>query len=410
IDLGLERVGHLLARLGNPQSSYPVIHVAGTNGKGSVVAMISSIMSAAGYRTGRFNSPHLIGPHDVVRINDKVIHQDSWAKAYGSVLYINEEHSIGASLFEVSTATAFVYFAEEKVDIAVLEVGLGGRLDATNICDPPLVCVFTSIGLDHVEFLGDTIEKIAREKAGIIKKGTRVVVGPQSEVDVLPVIRDMAENKGCACSMVDACSRVTASTETQLGLLGDFQLSNAATAVKAVEVLGSIEGCSFRVSTDSVVTGLAKLRWPGRLEWVNVPSFGELLVDGAHNPPAATALATYIDSIRKTRGPTCCWIVGFTSGKDVKGVLKCLLRRGDFVCTVPFTRPQQMPWVQCMSPDALAKSVREAHSDLAQVEQFESLDTCMSHIEALPSRPSTVILAGSLYLVADLYRRYSLPI
>lgn len=417
IVLGLERIRQLLTLVDNPHTQYPIVHVAGTNGKGSVCALISTILSQAGYKTGRFNSPHLVSPHDIIRINDQIVQKDQYAKAYGRVLHADEEESIGASLFELQTATAFLLFAEQAVDIAIIEVGLGGRLDATNICEPPLVCAFTAIGLDHMEFLGDTVEQIAAEKAGIIKPGVGgVVIGPQPEEKAQEILEKIARDRGCPVHIASPAQRANqpqtiATTyrnenlEIPLPLLGAFQLSNVAIAIKAIEVLTSLLDGRFTVSSETLTSGISNVRWPGRLEWVTIPDVGQLLVDGAHNPPAAKALAEYVDNERgvdKKVG----WILGFTKGKDIVAVMRHLLRDGDTVYLTPFSQPEGMPWIQSIPPEEVKSKVNKAFPTVSY-EVYDGLKECIDNLRG--KRPDLLVLCGSLYLVADLYRAFSLP-
>ncbi|KND01811.1 FolC protein [Spizellomyces punctatus DAOM BR117] len=419
IELGLDRINRLLAALDSPQTKFPVIHVAGTNGKGSVTACISAILTHAGYRTGRFNSPHLVSPLDVIRINDRIIAKDLYATCYGKAFRADEENAIGASLFEIQTATAFLVFAEQHVDIAILEVGLGGRLDATNVCCSPLVCVFTAIGMDHVDLLGDTIEKIAAEKGGIIKPGAMVVIGPQVEEEVTPVLIRMAAAHNCPVHIASPAVRPSDSdlievqyngqiVRTPLALLGAFQLSNAATALKAIDVLTSAHP-QFKVPIDAITSGMSTVRWAGRLEWVDIPGLGRILIDGAHNPPAAEALADFVSNQRsKTKDGRVGWIVGLTQGKDLEGLLSYLLKEGDSLYAVPFSQPEQMPWIRCIPADSIRERVVNSFSGVHCL-SFPSLSQCLNALGQDETRPNLLVLCGSLYLVADLYRLYSIP-
>ena len=296
----LQRTGLLMARLGNPQDDLPAVHVAGTKGKGSTAAMLASVLTASGYRVGLYTSPHLhsvveririgldpVGPHEFAKLVDLV-----WPE----VEYVGQDGGYGAvTTFEMLTAMAFLHFKRMRADLQVVEVGLGGRLDATNILSPT-AAVITSISLDHTATLGNTVQKIAYEKAGIVKPETPVIVAPQP-AEALEVIKEVAGSKGAPLVSVASCATWRRqkmdvggqSFELQtlrdlhrltLPLLGDHQLENAATAVATVETLLD-QG--FQISKKSVARGLRDVRWPARLEVLS-PKAPLIIVDGAHNP------------------------------------------------------------------------------------------------------------------------------
>ena len=312
----LQRMTLLADRLGGIHLGIPTVHVAGTKGKGSTSAMITSILAAEGYRVGLFTSPHLHTVVERVRIGLEPISQRTFAdlveQLWPAVEWVGAEGGYnGVTFFELLTAMAFLHFKNIKADFQVMEVGLGGRLDSTNIVEPA-VSVITSISLDHVATLGDTIEKIAHEKAGIIKQGKPVVVAPQAESDAIDVFRQVAEDADAPIIevqnsfiwqkefsdlsgqnfTVDGMGR---SYELWTPLLGDHQLENATTAVAAIIALNE---AGFSVSEDSVVAGLRDVRWAGRLE-VMEHDGRRIVIDGAHNPYSVTrmveALREYVD-------------------------------------------------------------------------------------------------------------------
>lgn len=312
----LERMTLLADRLGGIHRGIPTVHVAGTKGKGSTSAMITSILSAEGYRVGLFTSPHLHSVVERVRVGLEPISKTEFAQLieqlWPAVEWVGSEGGYGdVTFFELLTAMAFQHFQKIKADFQVIEVGLGGRLDSTNIVEPA-VSVITSISLDHVATLGDTIEKIAREKAGIIKQGKPVIVAPQAEPDAIEVFRQVAEDADSPIIevqnslswqkirsdlsgqsfKVDGMGR---SYELWTRLLGDYQLENAATAVAAINMLTDL---GFSVSEDSIVQGLRDVRWAGRLEVVEHHG-RRVVIDGAHNPYSVTrlveALPEYVD-------------------------------------------------------------------------------------------------------------------
>jgi dihydrofolate synthase/folylpolyglutamate synthase len=308
---GLETITKVLARLGNPHLKYSTAIVAGTNGKGSTAAMLSSILREAGYRTGLYTSPHLVKVNERIRVNGAEIADDDFARAFTEVRQVVEglleEKTLGKlpSFFEFLTATGFHYFAQAGVDFLVLEVGMGGRLDATNVTQPR-VAVITNIGLDHVEFLGSTLAAIGREKAGVIKPGTPVVCGCE-QGEAAEVIRQRCAELGAELLETGYFGGLSGMQSLQghylfnlsldadffaslsSPLLGKFQVENAVAAVTAAWRL-SRDG--FQITRSAIVNGLQSTSWPGRLE--KVLEHPLVLLDGAHNPAAARVLAEFI--------------------------------------------------------------------------------------------------------------------
>ena len=301
--LGLDRIERLLEALGSPHRAGRFVHVAGTNGKGSTCAMIESGLRAAGLRTGLYTSPHLVEPTERIRIGGVPISPDQFAQACQTVHQACERLLAAGALechptyFETVTAMAFVLFRELRVDVAVLEVGLGGRLDATNVVAPDLA-IITPIDFDHEAFLGKSLEAIAAEKAGILKPGSMALLAPQRpEVD--PVLREHAAVTGITPTLaseweirdleLDALGhRFTAAgracVRVECRLAGEHQVTNALTAVAALELLG--------VPAAAIERGIRAARWPGRLE--RVAQEPDIFLDGAHNPAGARALAAYV--------------------------------------------------------------------------------------------------------------------
>src|SRR3989344_7371723 len=252
--LGLERIESLLKRLGNPEKKLKCIHVAGTNGKGSVCAMLHSILADVGYKVGLYTSPHLKKFNERIRINNKLISDNDIVKYYLMV----KKYVTSQSFFEITTAMAFLYFADKKVDFAVLEVGLGGRLDATNVV-VPLISVITNIGLEHTQFLGKTIKKIAYEKAGIIKNQVPVVTA--AEGIALAAIKKISNEKNSKLYIVNKKN-----ANCRIGLKGEFQKLNAAMAIKSIEALKNDYGVKIKKS--SVKKGLLNANWSGRFQFI----------------------------------------------------------------------------------------------------------------------------------------------
>ena len=281
---GLERMNTLLSALGNPEADFRAIHIAGTNGKGSTAVMTASILEEAGFTVGLYTSPHLEDECERVQICDgthRMIDQAHFDELKDRVRSIGEK----ATVFEVYTAAAYLYFAEVKPDYVVLETGLGGRLDSTNTLEKPLVTVITQVGLDHTAELGNTIFKIAHEKAGIIKPGVPVV-SQTPELNIKNVFRRTAAERGC--EFIDVSAVFDKYRGYELAMKGEHQIRNAATAVEAVRAAG------IEVSDEAVRIGLADAYLPGRFEVLNEETAGDgepfFIIDGGHNPDAIAAL------------------------------------------------------------------------------------------------------------------------
>ena len=315
---GLETTTRILSLLGNPHLKYPTVIVAGTNGKGSTAAMLASILHQSGYRAGLYTSPHLVKVNERIRVNGAEISDDDFARAFTEVRQVAEdllrERALEQlpSFFEFLTATGFLYFARAEADFAVLEVGMGGRLDATNVAQPCL-SIITNIGLDHMEYLGSSLVAIAREKAGVIKPGIPVVCGckPGEAAEVIrercaelgaPLLetRELGWLSGVQCLhghyLFSLALQADCFASLSSCLRGRFQVENAVAAVAAAWRLG--QG-GFNIPRSAIVKGLQSTSWPGRLEKILEQPL--VLLDGAHNPAAARALAEFIQEELKGR-------------------------------------------------------------------------------------------------------------
>ena len=278
--LGLEPMREACARSGHPERAFAVVHVAGTNGKGSVCAMVEAIARAHGLKTGLYTSPHLCRFAERIRLGGEPIDDDALDAHLARAL----DAGPGLSFFEAATLAAFLAFRDARVDVAILEVGIGGRLDATNVVPPPRAAAITRIALDHTDRLGSTLADIAREKAGIAKPGVDIVLGPIAP-DVRAVIDEVARAHGATTSVPGgAALSAHARAVAHLGIAGDYQRDNALVAAEL--------GARISASAAEIAEGLAGVRWPGRLERI-----GEFLLDGAHNPDAADALARHVRSL-----------------------------------------------------------------------------------------------------------------
>jgi len=358
INYDLRRMAELLARLGNPHLKARSVHIAGTKGKGSTAAMIAPVLSASGYKTGLFISPHLIDLRERFRIDGKMISRADIvklvAKLKPAVEAVNRKATYGKlTTFELLTALGFLYFSQEGVDFQVVEVGLGGRLDATNVIEPE-VCVITAINLDHTDVLGNTLAEIAAEKAGIIKPGIVVVSSPQPE-EVARVIGERCIECGArlvrvgrdviwqglgfkADSQLLVVNGVLDNYKLSIPLLGRYQLENAAVAVAALEALA---GKGFDISLDSIIRGLNKVSWPGRFQVLGHKPL--IVVDGAHNPASARqlklSLANYINGYGDYKNgdkpfDRTILVIGASSDKDIAGVISELyLLFGEVIVT-----------------------------------------------------------------------------
>lgn len=321
--LGLENIEALLGVLGNPEESLRVIHVAGTNGKGSTIAFMEAILMEAGYKVGKYTSPVVFEYLEKFQINGKNIREKKFASLACRLKEVMEslriEKDIQPTIFEVETAMAFEYFKDEACDIVLLETGMGGDMDATNVCSKVLASVLVSISLDHMGFLGDSIEEIAYHKAGIIKDNCPVVVMNQCK-EVLNVVEKRATEHNSSMYVADA-------TELHVGLSGEWQKYNAGVAVKAMEVL--VEQ-GYNISKENIEVGLSKAKWPGRFE--KICDNPAIIIDGAHNPDAARRLRETLD--KEYKDTKFVYIMGVLGDKDFKEVIKTMADRAEYIITV----------------------------------------------------------------------------
>lgn len=415
VNLGLENSHVLMKALRDPQHKVPIIHVAGSNGKGSVCAYLSSIFYAAGYRVGRYTSPHLVSWTERICINEAPI---TPAELLRSLRVVQEAVPEGLvpTQFEILTAAMWHYFAQQKVDIAIVEVGLGGRLDATNVIDEPLATVITSISLEHTERLGDTLAKIASEKAGIIKSGCPLIVG-QIPSEAMSVIARRAFDCYSPITFAKPCqglpkgwalydgfelfeleqegvALVPRSLTFELPLQGEVQLGNVAVAISTVLLLRQ-DG--WEVTNEALTQGIAKTRWPGRLQWYNWRGH-KILIDGAHNYDSSRVLRSFLDQ-PDSLGSKTHWVMGMLATKDHAEMFKTLLRSGDSLYLVPVPGHQSADLVKLAE---LAKSVR---SDLERVWVFDDVMKGLQAATDAQKKLEGVVLCGSLYLLGDFLGR-----
>ena len=407
----LRHIEELLDRIGNPHLAAQTVHIAGTKGKGSVAAMMAQVLTCSGYRTGLYTSPHFHTLRERIRVDGSLISEADFAAAMAVVKPFIESMKQDAALrqltyFEALTALAFAYFKEEQADFQVLEVGLGGRLDATNVARPA-VCIITPISLDHTQILGSTLAAIAREKAGIIKPGCRVVVSPQP-AEAASVIGDICSEKQAKVVQMgrDASWHKTGSdlhhqslvVETSTGsyqvsipLLGDYQLENAAVAVAALEMLGS---AGFAISAASIAQGLGQVRWPGRFHIVRQDPI--VLVDGAHNVASMKRLVNNIRAYFDNRQVFL--VFGTSCDKDIPGIIEEL---------IPLS--PQVVVTQAAHSRAASTSVltAEFNKQGLQARPGGSVPQALSRALSKADRTDLVCVTGSLFVVAEALAYFS---
>lgn len=390
IKLGLDNMRAILAAMGHPERAWRSVHIAGTNGKGSVVAMVERGLRASGLKTGRYTSPHLDVIEERVAINGEAVDRQTFAAAAAAVFDAVDQATRAGSLtvvptfFEVSTAVAFEIFRQAKVDVAVVEVGLGGRFDATNVLKPEVTAI-TSIAFDHERHLGTTLSQIAFEKAGIAKPDTPLVIG-RLPGEAARRIATVAATT--SAPLIDAHATITDRIypPLKLALPGRHQLENAAVAVAILETWSA--RVSF-VSTEAIVTGLTDCHWPARLEWLRLADGTELLIDAAHNPAGATALAAYLQD---TSTPPLPIVLAVMEDKDLAGMVKPLLPVASaFVATT-------VRHSRAHTAESLATALRLLAPNVAVRAE---VDPVAAVSDAL-SRSKRAVVAGSIYLIGPL--------
>jgi dihydrofolate synthase / folylpolyglutamate synthase len=407
IELSLERLHKLLAKLGDPHKRMgPVVHVAGTNGKGSVCAYLAAMVTAAGLRAHWYSSPHLVSFHERIRLANNPglptpISELLLIQCLNRVEQINAGDPI--TFFEITTAAAFLAFAEHPSDLVILEVGLGGRYDATNVIDKPLACVITPISMDHTEYLGDTLAKIAGEKAGILKRGVKAIIASQPD-DTLDTIRTIAQRIGAPLVLTgedfDAFEQrgrlVFQNTATLLdlpkpALIGRHQIANAGTAIAAaLEIPG--------ISKAAIERGLLDVQWPARMQRLTggalsalVPSPSELWLDGGHNPAGGQALAQTLADLEERASKPLVMIVGMMGAKDAAGFLTPFATLARQIITVPVPATHEAP----MKPELLAKVATDLGLPASTA---TSVPDALAIANRLTADAKRVLICGSLYL------------
>jgi dihydrofolate synthase/folylpolyglutamate synthase len=396
IKLGLSTIKRILAGLGDPQDTFACIHVAGTNGKGSVASSLASILYRSGYKTGLYTSPHLVRFNERIQVNNRPISNEKVVASYSA---IKEAHfgKRNPTFFEFTTAMALFEFAAQKVDWAVIETGMGGRLDATNIVNPAL-SIITNISLEHREYLGNTLTQIAAEKAGIIKKRTPLVTGIRQKKAFAEVKRIAAEKKAPLFRLstdfkVRRNQKQTFSYygirnvwhNLQTALPGSYQVDNAALVLAACELIGKNNAA---LTLNNIQEGLSKNLWPGRLEIVSDNPF--IILDGAHNLAAARNLAKFMST--NLAGRVITLVVGILDDKPYKAMLKSLLTP---VNRVILTRAKIN---RALDPRKLYEAAKNLKPDVAIIPDVAR--AIKNAVETTP-RHGAICIAGSLYVVGE---------
>ena len=381
---GIERMERFVAALGHPQKQFPVVHVAGTNGKGSVCAMLEALYRENGYKTGLFTSPHLVHLGERVQVDRHPLSMDGIARYTGRLQTVAEDlerESPGShpTFFEFMAAMAFLHFAESGVDIACIETGLGGRLDATNVVDPGL-SIITTISLDHTELLGETLADIAREKAGILKPGRPALIGPLPE-EAMEVVCGIAAKRDCPLYTLEQRFPST-SDLPETNLFGAFQRINAGLALQATEILSQ----HFPIQSTSA---LQQVDWPGRWQTLQV-SGRRVILDATHNPEGATQLAESLASLKEK--PI---IITGTLGEE-RG-------RSLMQAIIPFA--QELHFVEPNQPRAVSSAFLRSclPSDAPLPVHAKQLDALFSENECFLGQPGdTIVCTGSIYLIGEI--------
>ena len=407
--LGLSRISYILARLDNPQDKVCAIHIAGTNGKGSTSAFVTSILQAAGYKTGAFTSPHIMEFSDRIRINGQNLPAQALAAMKVKIAGIIAEMNDIPTEFEVATAMAFAHFAAKNCDFMVIEVGLGGQLDSTNVIARPEICAVTPVAIDHSNILGSDLAQIAAQKAGIIKSGTTVVCGVQTDV-AMEVISTCAQRTNCEIFYTDA-SKLSLNEivknsngnwtrkfsykqfeNLETSLLGTYQTENAATAI---EIIVALQNRGWRIPTRAVSEGIKKATWPGRFEIIsgnkNTPTY---ILDGGHNTQGAQALVESLNDV--FHGKRIVLATSVMKDKDYRDMLEALLPACNSFVAYEFDFPRVL---DC---EVLAKTAKDISAE-TEVVTAANVQDAKAAAEKLAGPEDIICVCGSLYALSDWY-------
>ena len=398
--LGLDNIRELLERLGNPQDQLRVVHIAGTNGKGSTLAFLAGIFRESGYRAGRYVSPASFSYEERFRINEENISKKDLCFYMEKIKNVAEEMvKDGLShptMFEIETALSFLYFLDKKVDVVLLETGMGGRLDATNVVKKPIATVIASIGMDHMQFLGDTLEKIASEKAGIIKEGCPVISYDNTK-EVNEVIKNKAKQMHAKVTFVNSAGiRVLQESlngesfsyrssdgrwyeKIEIPLLGRHQINNAALALETLNVIKNY----YCISDFQTEDGMRKTIWRGRIEILEREPM--VICDGVHNPDGAKSLLSFLQN--NFTNQRLIYIMGVLSDKDYEQMVQILAPAADKIYTVAPDNPR------ALSSRELCNCISKYHQN---VEERQRLAECLSEVRQKAEKDDVIIICGTL--------------
>ena len=398
--LGLDNIKELLERLGNPQDQLKVVHIAGTNGKGSTLAFLAGIFRESGYRAGRYVSPASFCYEERFRINEENISKEDLCFYMEKIKKISDEMVRDGmshpTMFEIETALSFLYFLDKKVDVVLLETGMGGRLDATNVVKKPIATVIASIGMDHMQFLGDTLEKIASEKAGIIKEGCPVISYDNTK-EVNEVIKNKAKQMHAKVTFVNSAGiRVLQESlngesfsyrssdgrwyeKIEIPLLGRHQINNAALALETLNVIKNY----YCISDFQTEDGMRKTIWRGRIEILEREPM--VICDGAHNPDGAKSLLSFLQN--NFTNQRLIYIMGVLSDKDYEQMVQILAPAADKIYTVAPDNPR------ALSSRELCNCISKYHQN---VEERQRLAECLSEVRQKAEKDDVIIICGTL--------------
>lgn len=398
--LGLDNIRELLERLGNPQDQLKVVHIAGTNGKGSTLAFLAGVFRESGYRAGRYVSPASFSYEERFRINEENISREDLCFYMEKIKNVAEEMvKDGLShptMFEIETALSFLYFLDKKVDVVLLETGMGGRLDATNVVKKPIATVIASIGMDHMQFLGDTLEKIASEKGGIIKEGCPVISYDNTK-EVNEVIKNKAKQMHAKVTFVNSAGiRVLQESlngesfsyrssdgrwyeKIEIPLLGRHQINNAALALETLNVIKNY----YCISDFQTEDGMRKTIWRGRIEILEREPM--VICDGAHNPDGAKSLLSFLQN--NFTNQRLIYIMGVLSDKDYEQMVQILAPSADKIYTVAPDNPR------ALSSRELCNCISKYHQN---VEERQRLAECLSEVRQKAEKDDVIIICGTL--------------
>lgn len=413
IELGLSRVSKLLKHLGSPHKAYKSIHVAGTNGKGSTLAYISSILTEAKVKNGRFTSPHILLYNDCISIDNVTYPMQSFQKIKSLVESSNAKLQLECTEFEILTCAAFKIFELEKVQVALIEVGLGGSTDATNVLEPlnkdklgVVVTAITKIGIDHESFLGNTIGEIAKVKGGIMKSNVPCVVDGSNLPEAITELKEIAKEQNSQLYLIHP-DKETQNFIQYSPLRGAYQEQNLAVALKVLDIVQSGQHLDVEFTEADIIRGLEKTLWPGRLQEVTEPKTGlTLLLDGAHNESAAIELGKYLKSDSNYSNGAI-FVTALSKGKSIETMFRHIVsKEKDTIIPAIFTPPEEMPWVSCYKAEEIASRAKAFASDVRVVGDgsFEAIVLSLQQLRAHgDDRP--IVVCGSLYLCSNVLNR-----